>query len=89
MDDMKKWQPIETAPKDGTWVLAYNPVCGVYKTRFDGANWPMNGWDKNEGTWYPAPYWWMLLPAMPDDWPSSTPTPPITAHLAQGETGDE
>jgi hypothetical protein len=81
-----EWQPIESAPRDGTWVLAYNPVCGVYKTRFLDGQWPMNGWDDKEGTWYPAPYWWMPLPTLPDEWPCriTTPTTTINAHLAQG-----
>lgn len=33
LQDAHKWRPIETAPKDGTPILAYWPIMQIYKVR--------------------------------------------------------
>ncbi len=70
-----EWQPIETAPKDGTRILAYGKIaleteCGVGTVAWNAlrALW----WaDPNEATEYePWPCeltHWMLIPAPPSD----------------------
>lgn len=69
------WQPIETAPRDGTPILAYafDPVAGVFcdvtfVDRF--GNWPetVDGWarwefDIRPQSWVPIP----AFPAFPRD----------------------
>lgn len=64
---MSAWQPIDTAPKDGTWVLAYSP----------NGNWRRISWGKNrfnEACWTSVDWWffereefthWMPLPEPP------------------------
>ncbi|WP_367079153.1 DUF551 domain-containing protein [Luteitalea sp.] len=64
------WQPIETAPKDGTPVLVYFPEIGVWEVRwstdvFDDGFWcvsdnkfedrPLRGWIENPTHWMPLP----------------------------------
>jgi hypothetical protein len=61
------WQPIETAPRDGTEILAYNAFAGRYLTRFVDGEWPKYGWDNMTGVWYPRPTHWMPLPPPPSD----------------------
>lgn len=77
----ERWQPIETAPKDGTRILAFDPECGTeicYPKMFprpvDGysESWPRDKWeifrdDKYAPghTWSFYPTHWMPLPPPP------------------------
>lgn len=72
------WQDIDSAPKDGSMFLAYNPFMGVYSTSYT------IGWKKTDGTidmeyrgfpcgqssgmlgrWDCQPTHWMPLPEPP------------------------
>jgi hypothetical protein len=76
IDAAFQWQPIDSAPKDGTWFLS----CDATGHR-DIIHW----WDFNcPGVWHgrrpdqdPEPVWWMPLPAGPTIQP-----PPPEAHTA-------
>lgn len=66
------WQPIETAPKDGTWVLGWKPSRYVencietYQWRYPGFGEPpfwVNAADSND--WSSQPTHWMPLPDPP------------------------
>jgi hypothetical protein len=62
------WQPIETAPKDGTWFLAYSP----------NGNWRRISWGRNrhhELCWCAADYWWLETERQFTHW-QPLPTPP-------------
>jgi hypothetical protein len=70
------WQPIETAPRDGTDFVAYNEFTGPYITAAksispiaappDGTiRFPMHYWHGQKGTWFPEPTHWQPLPARP------------------------
>lgn len=52
------WRPIETAPKDGTELLIFDPVDGPAR-----AHWSTHNW--YAGTYVAAPTHWMPLPAPP------------------------
>lgn len=62
------WQPIETAPKDGTTVIAFMPseepslayCAGAGRSR-DGGDW----WVWTERSYVGRPTHWMPLPAPP------------------------
>ena len=65
------WQPIETAPKDGTRVLIYQPA-GMWRScnrgaRIDLAYWHQPGNAEKPGFWMPTsrPTHWMPLPDPP------------------------
>ncbi len=69
---MGEWQPIETAPKDGSEVLLFSPVKNVvyigYHTKH--ATQPHEGWvmsqfnvDPYFTSWHPSH--WMPLPPPP------------------------
>jgi len=62
-----KWEPMETAPKDGTFCLiyVYNPPCVAQykKNRRSGEEW----WETDSGETFPKdkPSYWMPLPEPP------------------------
>jgi hypothetical protein len=73
------WQPIRTAPRDGTWVILYDPAfkgempvsVGSYMTaddrdtkgRFKRGDWHLFEWDGLPS--FSSPTHWMPLPAPP------------------------
>lgn len=67
---MSDWQPIETAPKDGTEVLVYEPLLGG---EINFASWRVSDAYTSGGTWqtrqwlYTArPTHWMPIPNTPE-----------------------
>lgn len=60
------WQPIETAPQDGTWVLTLTPsrVPQQCVLRWvPGATREQSKWQEGDGRWYVfGPTHWMPLP---------------------------
>lgn len=70
---MSEWQPIETAPKDGTQVLITDGtgLCAVASWEdyaaelYDGVGWRDAGDMGWGGTVYHAPTHWMPLPSPP------------------------
>lgn len=66
------WQDIATAPRDGTRILAYNPVIGVYNTAWNQTRDCTEegfycGFTKYVGVWYCSPTHWMPLPEKPNE----------------------
>jgi hypothetical protein len=61
---MMEWQPIETAPKDGTWVLVIDETDGAVEIAqwsvFFG-RWKLNGY----GLFFDNPTYWIPLPSPP------------------------
>jgi len=66
VQDVAGWQPIETAPRDGTAVIMYHTRldnrCDVHKAWWDGECWRGYGWSYPE---FSQPTHWMPLPAAP------------------------
>ena len=52
------WQPIATAPKDGTQVLVYPQICAGQYDQRNAAWWKSGAWI--------TPTHWMPLPPPPD-----------------------
>lgn len=70
---MNEWQPIETAPKDGSRVLAYQPD-GRWQSKrtcrgetIELVYWHQPGNPDSAGFWMPSirPTHWMPLPEPP------------------------
>jgi hypothetical protein len=64
---MSEWQPIETAPKDGTWLLLFGNPHGWHM------RYAIGNWFEGHGPWcgLEAEYLgdithWMPLPTAPD-----------------------
>jgi hypothetical protein len=63
------WQPIETAPKDGTVVLLYWPTMGIYVYPLAGFHMGDEyGWELSANREYGEvmPTHWMPMPAPPE-----------------------
>lgn len=73
------WQPIETAPKDGSCILLffgqnhYDPLMDLFDYRYVLASWvaAKNRWlhkdGSGAGSWHVFPTHWMPLPAPPQE----------------------
>ncbi|CAN5766433.1 hypothetical protein BH09PSE5_BH09PSE5_08400 [soil metagenome] len=48
-EDAQGWQPIETAPKDGSWFLVYEP--GEYPPNFHVVHWGLIEWGEHGYAW--------------------------------------
>jgi hypothetical protein len=62
------WQPIATAPKDGTLIMLWNeaatePLLG----RFMDGYWRNNHYGNREAYWHCKPVWWMPLAEPPQE----------------------
>lgn len=69
---MSEWRPIESAPKDGTWILVPYPIWeqgnntptpslfDVVRVKWNGRGWDVSGWMLHE-----EPHVWQLLPEPP------------------------
>lgn len=67
-----EWQPIESAPKDGTYVLIGNPKWeavwqAYWETEVPLRNWHKEGWQRfnSRGQGLLFPTHWMPLPDAP------------------------
>lgn len=60
---MFEWQPIATAPKDGTWILATATNTTPAVVRWEEDGWVENEGDDGDRTW-PLAYW-MPVPESP------------------------
>ncbi len=80
---MSEWQPIETAPKDGTLIICagegWVEVCSWRETKYHGAGW-LDGHDERRTEDYASRPMsgithWMPLPSPPNPAPSASGTP--------------
>ena len=66
---MTEWQPIETAPKDGTMVLSYEPRATKHKYKFMEFHRTKDGgsWKNVAASGAVIPSHWMPLPEPPKE----------------------
>lgn len=60
---MNDWQPIETAPKDGTWILIWGDRWDCEQP--DVGSWDDDDWRDDEGAVLAFATHWMPLPTPP------------------------
>jgi hypothetical protein len=60
-DLVPQWQPIETAPKDGTLVLVRTASAGTF-TGYFCAYWADGGFMYCKDVYVPSPTQWMQIP---------------------------
>ena len=60
-----KWQPIETAPKDGTWILTYTEGVMNSEGPYLVVRYWNGEWTEPGGLWPLVPDYWMPLPEPP------------------------
>jgi hypothetical protein len=64
-----EWQPIETAPNDGTEILTYNDISGIHQVSWSYGNrsghWETERWLDRETNWVIDPTHWVPLPKPP------------------------
>lgn len=63
---MTDWQPISSAPKDGTPILAFNRMVGIYSTAFT-TRWTGEPAEHDAGTYegFPCGFWSTGLGSFP------------------------
>jgi hypothetical protein len=66
------WQPIETAPKDGTEILGHTQTCGALVLYWNTTTADYEYWSDGMSMHQRAPTHWMPLPAPPAAIASST-----------------
>jgi len=64
-DEMSDWQPIETAPKDGTEILVYDVWQKKGELFIVGWHFRDNSWRTVPGEWRKEPTHWIRLPPPP------------------------
>lgn len=65
---MAEWQPIETAPKDGTRIIFWGPNLAVAEGEWLSGKWaghPTEGWYRTNQSPRVRPTHWMPLPDAP------------------------
>jgi hypothetical protein len=80
--EVTKWQPIETAPKDGTWFLGYRPDLEVQETI------DVWHWDASADTDGAPGFWVNAADSNLDEYPTHwQPLEPLTASLQLNKKG--
>lgn len=60
------WQPIETAPKDGTEIIVMDGVGGIHGAKWYSYRGKTDWFHHTNLGWIPSANRWMPLPAAPD-----------------------
>lgn len=63
LEASQQWQPIETAPKNGTRILTYSPKDNEYCWKIEINKWKHSAWQASPSMCQPTH--WMPLPAPP------------------------